>query len=139
MLNNQSGASNVNFTTVESHLNTEEFEEFFNVSDVKLIIVLCHIPAVSSEIDNIYNFLSENKPDTPIVFLTGHSHSVRNRTLKENYSIAMESGNFGHTIGALDVILYGNSTADFTVHSIKCTTEDFLSFLGTRKRKDQAR
>ena len=134
LLDSASGSLNANITTVEEHLNTDEFADFLSVEDVKLIIVLCHIPTDNDEIQNIYEFLAANKPNTPIVFLTGHSHLIRNKTLQEHYAVAMESGKYGYTLGSMNVTLYDNATADFSITPITCTIDDFLNFLGTTDR-----
>ena len=122
-------SQHVTVTPVEDILNDNEFHDFLNVPNVKLIVLLCHIPTDGAEIDKIYKFLHEKKPNVPIVFLTGHSHEIRNRTLLENVSICMESGCYGQNIGVLETVLHGDK-ANFTINPVKWANSTLTDFTG---------
>jgi hypothetical protein len=100
LYNFKTNFTGVTVRKVEDCLNDTEWDEIFSNTSVQLIVMLCHIPTVFHELTTLFTHLNTHAPTIPMVFLTGHSHFMRTRTL-DNISFALESGCFGHVLGLL--------------------------------------
>ncbi|KAH7829584.1 putative 5' nucleotidase family protein [Monocercomonoides exilis] len=118
LYNMHGAASNVKITPINQLLTENRFRKAFSEPNVKMIINLCHIATNASEIKQLHNFISQHKPDTPQLYLTGHSHLIRTKDLDtlstldaattSSHAFAMESGAFARQLGFIRFTLSPN-------------------------------
>ncbi|KAH7816903.1 putative 5' nucleotidase family protein [Monocercomonoides exilis] len=131
-------ADHVKVSPVKDVLTDERFEKAFQTENVRLIINLCHISTDSKEVDEIKKFIQQRKPDVPQLFLTGHSHMLRQRDLEkkpsnakvvESDAWALESGAYGRQIGLINFALGKQLSAEGAAEKLSFSYE-WLNMIG---------
>ncbi|EEB07493.1 phosphoprotein phosphatase [Schizosaccharomyces japonicus yFS275] len=112
-------------TKVEDTIQTEWYQHQIRRQDVDLFLVLGHIPIRDwNEWKAIHASIRAVHPNTPIQIFGGHSH-VRDFTVFDNASVALESGRYCETVGWLAID--GISSSNATVQNIGKTVANITS------------
>ncbi|KAF2203417.1 hypothetical protein GQ43DRAFT_454478 [Delitschia confertaspora ATCC 74209] len=96
---------NANNTVVRTVLDTAQtdwFQEVIRAQDIDLILVFGHVDIRSHEYSSLFAIIRNLRPDLPIQFFGGHTH-IRDYTIYDDKSVALESGRYMETIGFLSI------------------------------------
>lgn len=138
---------------VEKTIKEQWFHDMLkeNVGEVDMIVIVGHIPVQIvpefPEILAIHGVLREYYPDTVITYFGGHSH-IRDFTVLDEKSVALQSGRYCETVGFLGVdtddatphkVSFSRRYIDFNLHSFYThsnkSLEDFHTKLGKQVTK----
>eukprot|EP00770_Monocercomonoides_exilis_P007010 MONOS_6974.1-p1 / transcript=MONOS_6974.1 / gene=MONOS_6974 / organism=Monocercomonoides_exilis_PA203 / gene_product=5' nucleotidase family protein / transcript_product=5' nucleotidase family protein / location=Mono_scaffold00229:57355-59261(-) / protein_length=510 / sequence_SO=supercontig / SO=protein_coding / is_pseudo=false len=106
---------------------------------LQMVICLCHINSDNPDIDIIIDTVKKQRPDLPIVLLTGHSHKKRVAPKMDDVYV-MESGKYMETIGVLEFELPlktgGKRTLEFN-HTWLTANQKVLKDFAMVKKRDK--
>ncbi|KAK2944685.1 putative 5' nucleotidase family protein [Blattamonas nauphoetae] len=101
--------THIKVTGVSAYLKLPWFAQAMAVPNVRAIICVCHIGSDHTHLDNIHGKIRSHHPSTPVVFLTGHTHTERTMDLDEEGFI-MEPGRYFNKIGVMSFTLPPKTT-----------------------------
>ncbi len=96
------GAPNVFVRPVSETIKEEWFQSAIREPDIDVFIVIGHVAPRSKEWKAVYEEVRKRHWDTPILFLSGHSH-VRDFVQLDSKAVALQSGRYLETVGWLSV------------------------------------